>query len=97
MKIFSKTFSRFYFQLQLAANSFCNQEIRVSDEKKVEASKIFLWYKSDFGESDKEVLEKLCEFITDETLKEKVLEIVNQDEQDGKLIFKDYNWALNSK
>ena len=84
----------------MAAKSFCNQEIQVIDNK-VQASKLLLWYKSDFGESDNEVLETICQYITDETLKQNVLQIKDatntKSDQDGKIIFKDYNWKLNSK
>ena len=82
----------------MAAKSFCNQEIQVIDNK-VQASKLLLWYKSDFGESDNEVLETICQYITNETLKQHVLHIKNatNNDQDGKIIFKDYNWKLNSK
>ena len=84
----------------MAAKSFCNQEIQVIDNK-VQASKLLLWYKSDFGESDNEVLETICQYITDETLKQNVLQIkdatTDTNDQDGKIIFKDYNWKLNSK
>ena len=80
----------------MAAKSFCNQEIQVIDNK-VQASKLLLWYKSDFGESDNEVLETICQYITDETLKQNVLQIKDANDQDGKIIFKDYNWKLNSK
>ena len=82
----------------MAAKSFCNQEIQVIDNK-VQASKLLLWYKSDFGESDNEVLETICQYITNETLKRNVLQIkdATNNDQDGKIIFKDYNWKLNSK
>ena len=82
----------------MAAKSFCNQEIQVIDNK-VQASKLLLWYKSDFGESDNEVLGTICQYITDETLKQNVLQIkdATNNDQDGKIIFKDYNWKLNSK
>ena len=56
----------------MAAKSFCNQEIQVIDNK-VQASKLLLWYKSDFGESDNEVLGTICQYITNETLKQNVL------------------------
>ena len=58
---------------------------------------MLLWYKSDFGDCDKKVLEQLCQYITDETLKQNVLKIKNDDDLEEKLIFKDYNWTLNSK
>ena len=58
---------------------------------------MLLWYKSDFGDCDNKVLEQLCQYITDETLKQNVLKIKNDDDLEEKLIFKDYNWTLNSK
>jgi hypothetical protein len=83
----------------MASNSFCNQEIQVLEDKEdqVLVSKLLMWYKSDFGKTDNEVLEKLCEFISNETLREAVMNIVAIKNVNNKIVYKNYDWSLNSK
>ena len=81
----------------MASSSFCNQEIEINDdEQKVVVSKLLLGYGKDFGNNEDEILDKLASFITNEELKQKVLQIKNL-ESTIKLIFKDYDWTLNAK
>lgn len=81
----------------MASSSFCNQEIEINDNgQKVVVSKLLLWYGKDFGNNEDEILDKLASFITNEELKQKVLQIKNL-ESTIKLIFKDYDWTLNAK
>jgi len=81
----------------MASSSFCNQEIEINDDgQKVVVSKLLLWYGKDFGNNEDEILDKLASFITNEELKQKVLQIKNL-ESTIKLIFKDYDWTLNAK
>ena len=81
----------------MASSSFCNQEIEIIDNgQKVVVSKLLLWYGKDFGNNEDEILDKLASFITNEELKQKVLQIKNL-ESTIKLIFKDYDWTLNAK
>lgn len=81
----------------MASSSFCNQEIEINDDgQKVVVSKLLLWYGKDFGNNEDEILDKLASFITNEELKQKVLQIKNL-ESTSKLIFKDYDWTLNAK
>ena len=80
----------------MASSSFCNQEIEINDDgQKVVVSKLLLWYGKDFGNNEDEILDKLASFITNEELKQKVLQIKNL-ESTIKLIFKDYDWTLKS-
>ena len=81
----------------MASSSFCNQEVGINaDETKVILSKLLLWYGKDFGNTENEILETLASFISNEELKLKVIKIKNQNDED-KLIYKDYDWTLNSK
>ena len=81
----------------MASSSFCNQEIEINDDgQKVVVSKLLLWYGKDFGNNEDEILDKLASFITNEELKQKVIQIKNL-ESTSKLIFKDYDWTLNAK
>ena len=83
--------------MNMASSSFCNQEIEINDDgQKVVVSKLLLWYGKDFGNNEDEILDKLASFITNEELKQKVLQIKNL-ESTIKLIFKDYDWTLNAK
>ena len=64
----------------MAAKSFVNQEIEVVNDssgmKKVLLTKLLLWYKTDFGQTDNEVLERLSDFISDEQLKKEVKDVI---------------------
>ena len=43
--------------LEAATQNFCNQEIRVHEiQREIFVSKLFQWYRTDFGENDIEVL-----------------------------------------
>ena len=83
-------------QLDKAAKSFNSQEISVVNGKVV-LSKLLLWYKKDFGQTDDEVLVTLAKYVTDENLKSEVLKIANDNNIAEKIVYKDYNWTLNSK
>ena len=82
--------------LDMAAKSFINQDLKIV-EGKVLMSKLLLWYKKDFGQSDQEVLLNLSKFVTDEALKAFVMKIIEDDSLPEKIVHKDYNWSLNSK
>ena len=83
----------------MAAKSFVNQEIEVVNDstgmKKVLLTKLLLWYKTDFGQTDNEVLERLSDFITDEQLKNEVKNVIANTSCPEKIMYKDYNWTIN--
>lgn len=84
-------------QLNMAAASFCNQDIEVlADKKTVQLSKLLLWYKSDFGQSDRQVLHTLSGFVTNDELKVQIEEVIRDVESEEKIVFRDYDWTLNS-
>ena len=82
----------------MAAKSFVNQEIEVVNDstgmKKVLLTKLLLWYKTDFGQTDNEVLERLSDFITDEQLKNEVKDVIANTCPE-KIMYRDYNWTIN--
>lgn len=86
-------------QLNIASSSFCNQEVQVLEPgKRILLSKLLLWYRNDFGQSDNEVLEKLSTYVSDEELKKEMSKVIsNKDAATEKIAFKDYNWTLNAK
>jgi hypothetical protein len=50
--------------LNMATTSYCNSEINVLPENmEVHLSKLFLWYKNDFGRSETEVLRLINTFL----------------------------------
>ena len=83
----------------MAAKSFVNQEIEVVNDssgmKKVLLTKLLLWYKTDFGQTDNEVLERLSDFITDEQLKNEVKDVMANTNCPEKIMYRDYNWTIN--
>ena len=81
------------FQLQLAALSFINShQVEILPEKRrALISKIFKWYKADFGGSDRALLETLLKFL-DEGEKKTFLK-ENRDRIRFK--YQPYDWNLN--
>ena len=53
-------------QLDTAAKSFVSQEAEVAEGGVAKVSKIFMWYKGDFGEDDEEFKTTVGKFIVDE-------------------------------
>lgn len=75
-------------QLDEAARAFINHPrgVRI-DDKKVTVSKIYGWYRQDFGEDEKEIISHIVEYL-DEPLKSRLLEINDIDRYR-------YDWDLN--
>ena len=80
----------------MAAASFCGQEIEVDPRGRVRLSKLLLWYKSDFGVTDDDVLTTLATFVRDEELRSKILSVVANETLQEKIAYKDYNWKINA-
>ena len=80
-------------QLSVAAKSFCSQEVTLSpdDNSKLLLSKLMLWYKSDFGSTDADVVRTLAGFVKDEALSKAMKEGADK----MTLVFKDYDWKIN--
>lgn len=54
-------------ELDAAARGFCNAETSVDPSTStVTTSKIFMWYQSDFGESQEECLRWIARYLSDE-------------------------------
>jgi len=81
--------------LQAAAESFCSQEVCI-DSNKVILSKIFLWYKADFGSSDNECLRWICQHLSKED-QEKLSHLLEAPNSESliKVSYSEYNWNLN--
>jgi hypothetical protein len=80
-------------QLQLAAESFINspQVKIVFEEKTILVSKIFKWYKTDFGGSDSALIDLILEYL-DEGEKKTFLQ-ENRDKI--QIRYQPYDWNLN--
>jgi len=77
--------------LTFAAESFIDDNVIIDISKKlILISKIFSWYKSDFGKSDKDLLLYLAKFM-DKKTKEELISLI----ENGKysLKFQDYDWT----
>lgn len=81
--------------LLAAARNFCEQEIDVTEEKMVTLSKIFQWYGSDFGENPQEILSKCLPYLSEE--KQQGLRQLLDNTTDLTVIYKEYDWSLNTK
>jgi hypothetical protein len=81
------------FQLQLAAESFINgPQVKIlPEEGAISISKIFKWYKSDFGRSDGALIDLLLRFL-DNGEHKNFLQI-NRDSV--RIRYQAYDWNLN--
>jgi len=81
------------FQLQLAAESFINSpQVKIlPQEGIVFISKIFKWYKTDFGGSDSALIDLLLNFL-DEGEKKTFLQ---QNRDKVRVKYQPYDWNLN--
>lgn len=81
--------------LSMAAQNFCSQEVQVlAHQRKVLLSKIFLWYASDFGSNQRDLLKCVSRYVSDEKSKADLEEMLSSSEEVN-IEFKDYNWQLN--
>jgi len=81
------------FQLQLAAASFVNSpQVRVlPGENTLSLSMIFKWYKSDFGEDKKGLIETVLQFLDEGEPKE----YLKQRRARIRVSYQPYDWSLN--
>lgn len=77
--------------LAAAARSFCSQEV-ITDNNEVTLSRIFLWYKTDFGSSDEERLRWILQHL-DKDEQEKLNILLGAP--NIKVSYKEYDWNLN--
>mmetsp|Transcript_24250 Transcript_24250/g.33928 ORF Transcript_24250/g.33928 Transcript_24250/m.33928 type:complete len:256 (+) Transcript_24250:1018-1785(+) len=83
--------------LQSATEAFCVDESNVDvdlDNNALRLSKIFQWYRTDFG-SDEELAELLREAVTGDRAQRLCQFLDAQKPQGLKLSFNDYDWDLN--
>ncbi len=80
-------------QLDKAARSFCSQEINIADDNAaVRLSKIFEWYRADFGATDAEFRATLAGFVgPDEEDKRRALL-----DPGCAIEFAAYDWSTNN-
>lgn len=90
--------------LALAAQSFCESTVRVVDgvDAHVEISKIFEWYRVDFGATDEEVLERIVTYLgasdTAEALRRALRERRSADATGcakAPVRYAEYDWGSN--
>jgi hypothetical protein len=81
------------FQLQLASESFINSpQVKIlPQEKTVFISKIFQWYKPDFGGSDSALMDFLLKFL-DEGINKTFLQ---RNREKIRIRYQPYDWNLN--
>jgi len=83
-------------QLDLAATSFLSQEVTVSKKENgsydIHVSKLFLWYGSDFGDGESDLLAWIISNLGSGPHKLRLDEIVGGG---FNIIYRDYDWASN--
>jgi hypothetical protein len=81
------------FQLELAAASFVNsaQVEILPEERTVRLSRIFQWYKSDFGGSDRALADTILRFLDDGEKKE----FLRGNRDTVRIQYRPYDWSLN--
>ncbi|KAK0068380.1 hypothetical protein Bpfe_002315 [Biomphalaria pfeifferi] len=83
--------------LDKATRNFCSQEVFISNEKnEIFISKLFQWYRSDFGVTDIDVLKWILPFLS-QTEHDRYNMLIMKLEMVGSVAVKylDYNWSLN--
>lgn len=79
-----------------AARAFVKGEVTLLPEQsEVLLSKIFKWYKGDFGSTDEDLLRYILEYMDDE--RKPVLQGMLDGGKKVKLTFKEYDWSTNAK
>jgi hypothetical protein len=83
------------FQLQLASESFINSaQVQIlRKEKTVFISKIFQWYKTDFGGSDSALIDFLLSFLDEGKHKT----FLQQNRDKIRIRYQPYDWKLNQE
>jgi hypothetical protein len=83
------------FQLQLASESFINSpQVKIlPQEKTIFISKIFQWYKTDFGGDDSALMDFLLNFL-DEGINKTFLQ---QNREKIRIRYQSYDWNLNQE
>ncbi|XP_071495825.1 uncharacterized protein, partial [Diadema antillarum] len=85
-------------QLTLAGEAFlessdgCQVDVK---KRELRFSRIFKWYREDFGKNDKEVATFVSKLIGDGKKKEQLSEVMGH--KDFKVSYMSYNWAVNSQ
>ena len=76
----------------MASNSFLESTVAVGSDS-VTLSKLLLWYRSDFGVTDKQVLQKVADIMYNPDVKKALMQAA---EKETKIEYSAYDWALNS-
>jgi hypothetical protein len=81
------------FQLQLAAESFINSpQVKIlPEERAISISKIFKWYKSDFGGSDSSLIDLFLRFLDNGAHKT----FLQKNRDSIRIRYQAYDWNLN--
>jgi hypothetical protein len=80
-------------QLERQTKTFLNDKTRNDFDlknKKANISEIFNWFDKDFGESNKDVLRYIAEFLPAD-----IREDINQNIDEWEILYKNYDWNLN--
>ncbi len=80
-------------ELTIAAEAFLNGgSVKIHSKRKlVSLSRIFKWYREDFGKNQVEVLR----FIAPYLYKAEDRDFIEENAADIKLTYQDYDWRLN--
>eukprot|EP00736_Rhodelphis_marinus_P009107 Rmarinus@m.5247 len=85
--------------LAVATRSFVNDDNNCLvdvETRTVHLSQIFYWYRSDFGSDDVEILEYVCNFLSEDRC-EQLRSLLKDKKHPPKLKYFKYNWDTNQK
>lgn len=81
------------YQLDLAARSFCESEVQIDEiSGTITLSKIFQWYFNDFGTDNKDMVQFIQQYLTEE--RKRALQKIPVEQVT--IRYSEYDWSLNS-
>lgn len=84
--------------LKGAAEAFCESEVSVDvPSRTVTLSKIFGWYKVDFGATERERLQRIAGYFADgNPTKQALLDLLKEESAPIRIKYKEYDWGSNA-
>ena len=80
-------------ELDISANGFMDAEVEI-DKNTVKLSKLFSWYYNDFGSNDREILNFVVKYLTDEDKKKKIEDLLQK--KNFAIKYNPYDWGTNN-
>ncbi|KAK7099106.1 hypothetical protein V1264_003295 [Littorina saxatilis] len=84
--------------LEAAAKTFCQTEVEMrSQQDQILLSRLFQWYRQDFGETDTDVIRWVTQYLTpDQQDRASILLLKLEKFGPVQVKYKEYDWSINS-